>query len=84
MGRATDALKRVPTAEYSPLKRAQDAIAVLLAKSAHLQRIHTPSSIRSLFAVQSPAGLPWTLASATPLSESLGAWDDLTIIEGVS
>jgi len=44
MGRATDALKRVPTAEYGPLKRAQDAIAVLLAKSAHLQLIHTPGT----------------------------------------
>src|SRR5579859_6415179 len=31
-GAATDALKRVPTGLYGPLKRAQDAIPVLLAR----------------------------------------------------
>jgi hypothetical protein len=31
-GETTDALKRVPTPLYGPLKRAEDAIAILLAR----------------------------------------------------
>jgi hypothetical protein len=43
-GGATDELKLVPTGIYGPLKRAEDAIAVLLARGAYNKFIHLGDS----------------------------------------